>query len=106
MSKTHRLGEDRLYNLLIRGREVTKAYLKKGHKMSIEGQIARIHEEVSETYRAFRNGDRENLLEEASDIVFATITLLDLLEIPHDEFTQAMEQKLELLEKRSGVKDW
>ena len=46
---------------------------------SDDSQIARIHEEVSEVYRAIRKGEgKERKIHETMDIIFAAFTLLVL----------------------------
>lgn len=69
-----------LTNFLLYTKRITDAHLdqraKKGEgKWSDDSQIARMHEEVSEVYRAIRkNEGRSRKIHECLDVMFATFT--------------------------------
>ena len=93
---------------LIRCRKTTEGHIKRrnGQKWTIPEQFNKMYEEVGEVVRAFYSCDKENMLKECTDVILATTTLLDMIEIDPQEFIDAFEKKLTLVEKRAGVKDW
>ena len=93
---------------LIRCRKTTEGHIKRrnGQKWTIPEQFNKMYEEVGEVVRAFYNCDKENMLKECTDVMLATTTLLDMIEIDPKEFIEAFEKKLNLVEHRVGVKVW
>lgn len=63
-------------------------------------QLLNMYEEVSEVQKALKNNDYENILEECSDVILATITMFDKLGVPHDKIQQVLEKTLQKVEKR------
>jgi len=100
------ISKDRLYNLLVRGRKVTQARLKKHGKFSVESMILKTYSEVTEVQSALRNADKRNFLEENCDVIFCALTNLHLIEFTDDEITAGLEECMQKLEKRIGLRDY
>jgi hypothetical protein len=71
-----------LETLLDFSRDVTEGHIRKrGSAWPLEYQIARMHEEVSEVYRAIRKDlGLDRTVSECIDSIFASLTMLSLLE--------------------------
>lgn len=96
---------------LLKGREITNQYEKICGRWSIGEQLAHIHSEVSEVFDVNRNKNnkygekgsiewKENLLDEIADIHLATLTLQDMYGITPEQINNAIDLKLDKLQKR------
>ena len=87
------LNED----FLARCKAITNHYEAKKGQWTVKEQTLKIYEEVAEIHKA---KDCHNLVEECCDTILATITLLNLLGLPHSRINQVMEKTLQKVEAR------
>lgn len=65
-----------------------------------------MYDEVNEVQKAFGRGDMDNFKEECCDVILTGLTALHLLDVKPEEIQQAMEEKLTIVEKRCGIKEF
>lgn len=93
---------EELYN---RSQKITTKYIEKNGIWDSGRQLAHIHSEVSEAFDVLRRPQKyenpiESFVEESCDIILATLTSLNLHDIPPDVFEYIMEKTLKKAEDR------
>ncbi len=105
---------DALCLLLEFSNEITQAHIAKrgAGPWEYDSQIARMHEEVSEVYRALRKGEGiDRVVEECIDSIMSSLTLLSLIKARCDAdgatlnhiVTRQTYDVVDKLRKRAGL---
>ena len=90
---------------LYRCRKVTDGHITKSGEWSLNDQIAHAHSEVSEVYQAIRHGETTTrVLEEICDSIYASLTMAHTAGFTDAEIMCAMEETLQKIENRVGIK--
>jgi NTP pyrophosphatase (non-canonical NTP hydrolase) len=92
--------------LLTYATRITEGHIRKrgGKTWSYDSQIARMHEEVSEVYRAMRkNEGNDRVTHETIDVIWSAFTLLAMHQLTYHDLEMNVNNVCLKLEKRVGV---
>ena len=91
---------------LMRCRNVSEVYFKRWGIWSLGEQVAHVHSEVSEVYQAKRHNEgNARILEEICDSVLSSITMAHVTGFTDSQVMQAMEETLQKIERRAGLRE-
>ena len=91
---------------LYRCRKVTEGHIEREGIWGLNDQIAHSNSEVSEVYQAKRHNEgNARILEEICDSVLSSITMAHVTGFTDSQVMQAMEETLQKIERRAGLRE-
>jgi NTP pyrophosphatase (non-canonical NTP hydrolase) len=89
---------------LLRCQRITEKFEKDTGKWRPSQQILKMYEEVGEVHQDMINANLDGLMRETCDVILSAITMFNLLQCTPEQIQEVMEETLQKVELRCGLK--